>query len=125
MQTLATGVGLVSLGLGVALTLAPSRTAAFLGWEDLETFPRVIAAGDLAVGVGLLVDRKRSRWMRFRTLLNVVIFLSYAMIIAGEAQQRKRALGWAGLMLCLTAFDFSLARRLEEVGVSKDETREE
>lgn len=33
-QMLASGIGWVSLGMGLALTLAPRRSAAFLGWGD-------------------------------------------------------------------------------------------
>lgn len=118
-QEAASGVGWVSLGLGFALTLAPRKSAAFLGWGDREQLACVIGVSDLVVGMGLLVDRSRSRWMLARALLNVVIALNYASVLVSEIPERKRATGGLGLMTCLTFVDYSLSRRLREAEAAR------
>lgn len=118
-QEAASGVGWVSLGLGFALTLSPRESASFLGLGDRERFARVIGVRDLVVGTGLLLDPSRSRWMLARTLLNVVIALGYASVLASEIPERKRATGGLGLMTTLTFVDYSLARSLREAEAAR------
>ena len=60
-QRLATGVGWVSLGMGAAMTLAPRRSAALVGWADREGLARRVGGVDLIVGAGLLRGRRRAR----------------------------------------------------------------
>jgi hypothetical protein len=112
VEGLASGVGWVSLGMGLALTLTPRRSAGFLEWGEREGLSRVIGASDLVVGTGLLVDRARARWMLARVLLNAVLALVYAGILKGGTPRPGRAGGWLGLMTALTAFDYALSRRL-------------
>ena len=97
--------------MGLSLTLAPLRSAAFLGWGDREGLARIIGACDLAVGTGLLLDRRRSRWMSARALLNAVLAATYALALA-EKPRQTRARGGPIAMICLTVFDHSLSRRL-------------
>jgi hypothetical protein len=76
---LAAGVGLVSLGIGVALSFAPERTAALVGWGGRARLARVVGAADLVVGLGLLLGRRRrSEWMVARAFLNAVMASIYA-----------------------------------------------
>ena len=82
---LATGVGWVSLGLG---------------------------AVDLILGAGLLRGRRRSRWMLARAILNAVLCLIYARVMAEGRPRRGGPAAGAGLMAALTLFDYSLSRRL-------------
>ncbi len=117
-QELALGVGWISLGIGFALTLAPQQSAAFLGWENREGLARVIGAGDLIVGTGLLLDRRRSRWMLARAFLNVVLAGSYARVLADGTAWRNRAGGGLVLMTVLTVVDYSLALRLRRADAS-------
>ena len=113
-QRLATGVGWVSLGMGAAMTLDPRRSAALLGWRDREGLACLVGGVDLIVGAGLLRGRRRARWMLARALLNAVIGLIYARVLAEGRPRRGRPLAGAGLMAALTAFDYSLSRRLRE-----------
>lgn len=115
---LALGVGWISLLLGLVLTLAPRRSAAFLGWEDREGLARVIGASDLVVGMGLLSDRRRARWMLARAFLNVVLAGSYARVLADGTARRKRAVGGLVLMAALAGVDYSLSRLVQRVDAS-------
>ncbi|HEX2729236.1 MAG TPA: hypothetical protein VHM16_05740 [Rubrobacteraceae bacterium] len=119
---LGAGIGWISLSLGLALTLAPRKTAGFLGWRDRERLARAIGVADLVVGTGLLVSARPSRWMLARTLLNVVIGGAYAGILAAGAPERRRAIGGVCLMGALTANDYFLSRCLWEIEASYNPT---
>ncbi len=115
---LAAGVGLVSLGIGVALSFAPDRTAALVGWGERVRLARVIGAADLVVGVALLLGRRRSEWMVARALLNAVMAFIYAWVLAKGTPERGRVIGGLGLMSALTANDYLLSLRLRDTGIS-------
>lgn len=115
LQKLSTGVGCVSLGMGLLLTLAPRSAAALLGWGNREPLARAIGAADLIVGPGLLLDStRRARWMHARALLSAAIALIYIWILSDPSWRSRRAIGMLGLMAAVTATDYSLYRRLEE-----------
>ncbi len=102
----------MSLGLGVAMTLSPLRSAALLGWTGREGLTHLVGAVDLVLGAGLLLGRRWAPWMLARALLNAAIGLVYVRILA-EGHPRSRDAGaGAGLMAALTVFDYSLSRRL-------------
>ncbi len=90
-QRLSTGVGWVSLGLGVAMTLDPRRSAGVLGWADRERLTRLVGAVDVILGAGLLLGCRRARWMLARALLNAAIGLVYARVLAQGRPRRGRA----------------------------------
>ncbi len=113
-QRLSTGVGWVSLGLGVAMTLDPRRSAGVLGWADRERLTRLVGAVDVILGAGLLLGRRRARWMLARALLNAAIGLVYARVLAEGRPRRGRAGAGTVLTIALTLFDYSLSRRLRE-----------
>ena len=115
---LAAGVGLVSLGIGLALSFAPDRTAALIGWGERVRLARVIGAADLVVGLGLLLGRRRSEWMVARALLNAVMAFIYAWVLAKGTPERGRVIGGLGLMSALTANDYLLSLRLRDTGIS-------
>ena len=92
-QRLTTGVGGVSLGLGVAMTLDPRKSAALLGWADREGLARLLGGVDLVLGAGLLRGRRRARWVLARALLNAPIGLIYIRVLAeGHLRRRRPAL---------------------------------
>ena len=95
--------------MGLALTLVPYRSAAFLGWGGQEPLTCVIGVSDL-VGMGLLLGQSRSRWMMARALLNAVIALVYARALTTRTPERRRMTGGMGLMIGLTFVDFSLSQ---------------
>lgn len=121
-RALGTGIGWISLSLGLALTLLPRKTAGFLGWEGRERLARVVGAADLVVGMGLLLSPRPSRWMMARTLLNIVIGSVYAGILSTGESQRGRAIVGLCLMSVLTANDYLLSRRLREIELTYNPT---
>lgn len=121
-RTLGVGIGWVSLSLGLALTLAPRKTAGLLGWEDREHLARVVGVADLIVGTGLLLSRRPSRWMLARTLLNVVIGGAYAGVLWAGTPGRRRAISGVCTMSALTANDYYVSRCLLESEASYNPT---
>lgn len=85
---MALGGGWISLGIGLALTLA-----------------RVLGRCGLIVGTGLLLDRSRSRWTLAQASLNVVPAGIYARVLADGAASRNRAVGGLPLMAVMTVVD--------------------
>ena len=88
---LASGIGLVSLGMGLPLTFAPGRAAAVLEWGDRGRLALAIGMADLVVGPALLLRRGLARWMLVRALLNAVIAVIYARVLATGAPRPGRA----------------------------------
>lgn len=109
-QRLATGVGWVSLVLGVAMTLDPRGNANLLGWADREGLSRLVGAADLAPGAGLLPGRRRAGWLLARTLLNTANFPAYLRVLAGGGTRAGGA--GAGLMAAFSVLDYPPSRRL-------------
>lgn len=115
VQGLATGVGWISLSMGLLLTFAPEKGATLLGWGERPRLARAVGVIDLIIGPGLLLGRdRRSQWMLARAFLNAVIALIYAGVLATDRPRQNRAIGGAILMSALTVTDYSLSRRLRE-----------
>lgn len=108
-------VGLVSLGVGIALTLAPRSSAASLGWGSRTRLARAVGAADLIVGPALLFSRSRAQWMLARALMNAALSGVYAWVLATGTPRRGRALGGLVGMSALAFTDYFMARRLRSV----------
>ena len=72
-QRAATSVGRVTLPIGVALAVAPSRVGRLLRLGDHPGALRAIGASDLVLVPGLLAGRLRWQWLTARVGLNLVI----------------------------------------------------
>jgi len=66
-------IGLGTLVIGAALTMAPARTGRLLALGDDARLARALGVADLALAPALLASRRRSRWMAVRVAFNVVI----------------------------------------------------
>ena len=102
----------VSLGLGTLLTFDQRRGVALVGWESHPRLARAFGVADLAVGAGLLLDRRRSRWMFVRAFLDAAVAGVYALILAEGGARRTRSIGMTGLMSVLAVAVYRTARRL-------------
>ena len=115
VRVLSSGVGGISLGIGVVLSLSPRGSAEFLGWGDREREARILGVADLVVGAGLLLAPRRSRPMLARAVLNAVIASIYVRASLDTETRRKRTVGGVCLMAALTVNDYYLSRRLAAV----------
>ena len=114
-RALAAVVGWISLGIGLALTLAPRSSAESLGWGDRAGLTRLVGVADLIIGPALLLGRGRARWMLARALLNAALSGVYTWVLAAGTPRRGRALTGLLGMSALTLTDYLLARRLRNV----------
>jgi hypothetical protein len=81
-------VGIITLFIGLALVLAPSKAGRLLQTGDHPAALRLIGASDLVLVPGLLVGRRRLRWLTARAGLNLVI-AAYCLWIV----RREKAVG--------------------------------
>ncbi len=61
---LARGVGLVSLGVGLALLAAPARTTESFGIGERKELGRFLGVRDLILAAGLLSSGSPAPWLR-------------------------------------------------------------
>src|SRR6266487_888659 len=107
-EKLANVVGLVSLGFGAALTVAPRRSGAALGMSGGAIPAGAAGVADLVIGSGLLYGRPRWPWMASRAMLNAALATSYR----SEARKpggNPRARAGAAAMSVLIVVDATLA----------------
>ncbi|ASO18825.1 hypothetical protein FHR81_001089 [Actinoalloteichus hoggarensis] len=108
LDRLTTGVGVITLALGTALTVAPERAATALRLGGDRTAARTIGVADLVIGIGLLRGRRTAAWMTARTALNLVLASRYR----AEARRPDGLAGarlGAAAMIGLTVVDGTLA----------------
>ncbi len=102
-------VGLITLGTGAALVLAPGRLGRLAGIDDCRT-ARLLGAADLSLAPGLLSGRPRWPWMAARAALN----LPMAAVLARSSRTSARLS--AVNLLALTATDARVALTLHRAG---------
>jgi hypothetical protein len=101
----------VSLGLGVALLLAPGLVARVLGVAPDRRLLRAIGLVDLVLAPGLWFGRPRWPWLTARALSNPAI----AVVAATRARSLRARLLAAGLVGA-TVMDLRTADRLRSEG---------
>jgi hypothetical protein len=84
----AKNVGIITLFIGMALVIAPSKASRLLRFGDHPAALRIIGATDLALVPGLLAGQRRLQWMTTRAGLNLVIAAYCVWLV-----RRERAVG--------------------------------
>ena len=110
---LARGVGLVSLGVGLALVIAPARTVKSFGMGERPKLGRFLGVRDLILAAGLLRSGNPAPWLRARAVSDAA---DAALLAAGAASgtfPRIRAVFGFVIAIGFSVFGFALARRLE------------
>jgi hypothetical protein len=110
-ETMADVVGLITLGFGVVLTVAPRRSAAVLGLGNRPVLATVVGMTDLVVGSGVLWGRRRWPWMTARAALNLALAACYG-AEANRTGGGRRARAGIIAMGSLTVVDAVLALAL-------------
>ena len=109
---LARGVGLVSLGVGLALIAAPARTTESFGMGERKELGRFLGVRDLILAAGLLRSENPAPWLRARAISDA----ADAALLAGGAAFGvfPRARSMLGVLVAagFSAFGFILAQRL-------------
>ncbi len=110
---LARGVGLVSLGVGLALVTAPARTVKSFGMGERKELGRFLGVRDLILAAGLLCGENPTPWLRARAVSDAADAALLAGGAASGAFPRGRAMFGFAVAAGFSAFGFTLARRLE------------
>ena len=109
---LARGVGLVSLGVGLALIVAPARTAKSFGMGERPTLGRFLSVRDLILAAGLLRSENPASWLRATAVSDA----ADAALLAGGAAfgvfPRGRSIFGFAVAASFSALGFILAQRL-------------
>jgi hypothetical protein len=102
-----TAVAAVSLVAGLACTVAPGATARLAGIDETPAVVRVVGLVDLALVLGLFVERPSWPWLLARSASNPAI----AAVSLASARSRRARLVAAGLVVA-TASDLRTVARL-------------
>ena len=109
---LARGVGFVSLGVGLALLVAPARTVEAFGMGEHKRLGRLLGVRDLILAAGLLHGGNPAPWLRARALSDAADAALLAGGAASGAFPRGRAAFGVAVAAIFSVFSFVLARRL-------------
>ena len=112
-RMMARGVGLISLGAGLAMLAMTRRSAAVIGMPAHPQIVRYFGVRDLILGAGLASGRAPHRWVQARMVADTSDAALLATgLIAGTFERRKAALG-IGVAAGFGAFGYWLAGRLQ------------
>jgi hypothetical protein len=110
-------VGIITFFIGIALVIAPVQAGRLLRLEGHSGALRIIGVSDLALVPGLLVGKRKLRWMVGRAATNLMI-AGYCVRLV----RRERAVG-AGVgvvaMLAATVADSQTIAVLRSAGVGQ------
>jgi hypothetical protein len=110
-HALARGIGLLSLGVGLSLVLAPERTVSGFGMGERRRLGLFLGAKDLVIGSGLLHSRNPRPWLLARAASDAQdATLLLAGIAFGDFPRGKALFGLA-VATGLCAASLALARR--------------
>ncbi len=109
---LARGVGLVSLGVGLALLAAPARAIEGFGMGERKGLVRLLGVRDLILAAGLLRRENPAPWLRARAISDATDAVLLAGGAAFGAFPRDRSMLGAAVAAGFSTLGFILARRL-------------
>ena len=111
---LARSIGWLSVGVGLALVVAPKLTVRVFGMGERPNLGRFLGMRDLVIGAGLLSRRENpAPWLRARALSDAG---DATLLLAGAASgvfPRGRAMFGFAVASAFSVFGFILTRRLE------------
>ena len=113
-HTLTRGIGWVSIGVGLALVVAPKWTVRAFGMGQRPSLGRFLGVRDLVVGVGLLCEQENLRpWLRARAVSDAGdATLLLAGAVSGIFPRGRAMLGFV-VASAFSMFGFTLARQLD------------
>lgn len=111
--TLARGLGLFSVGIGLAEIAAPAGVARLIGVGDdriIRGLLRVMGARELAAGVGVLSGRRPSTWLWGRVAGDALDLALLGAAFGGSRNRRARLAVATAAVAGVTAMDVLAAR---------------
>jgi uncharacterized membrane protein len=113
-RTFSTGLGLMSIGLGLAELLAPgrvSRRAGMFGNGSSRAILRAFGVREIANGVAILASRRRSPWLWARVGGDLLDLALLNRSLFGRSQSRPRLGMSIAAIVGITALDALAAQR--------------
>ena len=110
---LARGIGWVSIGVGLALVVAPTPTVRGFGMGERPNLGRFLGVRDLVLGAGLLRSENLSPWLRARGISDAA---DAALLIGGAASgvfPRGQVMVGLATATTFSVLSFALARRIK------------
>jgi uncharacterized membrane protein len=107
-ERLAVGLGLFSIGLGLAETIAPDDVARFIGvpaTDRTRTTLRAMGAREMANGAAILAQPDRAEWLWARVGGDAVDLTMLSAALGGAGTDRRRTTGAILAALGATALD--------------------
>jgi len=114
-ERLANGLGMFSLGLGLAEVAAPGALAEFIGVNDDEksrTILRSYGAREIGTGLGILTKKQPAGWMWGRVCGDMLDIATLGMAMSRPEADKTKIGRAIGMVLGVTALDIYCAQQL-------------
>lgn len=111
-RSLANGLGLFSIGLGLAELLAPKTLARSLGMEGQERLLQAYGLRELGVGLGILAATEPAPWIKGRIVGDLLDLGTLAVQLKPGSPHRGRLALALGMVAGVTSLDVYCARLL-------------
>jgi hypothetical protein len=92
-DTLATFLGLFSIGLGLTEALAPREFADFIGVRYSPALVQAYGVREIAAGVGILAGRRPTGWLRGRVAGDAMDLATLVPELSNADADRRRRVG--------------------------------
>jgi uncharacterized membrane protein len=120
-QRLAQVLGWFSIGLGTAQLLAPRRVSRLIGASEYPFLMRLLGLRELASGIGMLTQHRRTPWAGARVAGDVMDLALLGTAMRRDGLRRNRLAAATAAVAGVTALDVavtaSLARRESGAGL--------
>lgn len=116
-ERLATALGWVSIGLGVAQIAAPGRVARLIGVDDDDDTSRVlrmVGLREIGSGIGILTQPRPAGWLWARVGGDVMDLALLGASLASERARPGRVVAATAAVAGVTALDAICAQRLSQ-----------
>lgn len=127
-DSLTTGLGWFSIGLGLAQLAVPHKVAEMIGVdadEDTVRLMRTLGMRELTSGVGILTQPKPDKWMWSRVVGDVMDLALLGAAMGRDDAKRSRNVGATLAVLGVTGLDILCAKQLSKERVELVEAGEE
>ncbi|MDB6159277.1 MAG: hypothetical protein JWO04_2983 [Gammaproteobacteria bacterium] len=104
-------LGWLSVGLGLAALFAPRKMGEITGLDGRHGLVRLVGARELASGVGLLTQTRKTPWLWSRVIGDAMDLAALVSAHAGNERGRSRAIGAAAIVAAIAAADVAASVR--------------
>jgi hypothetical protein len=111
-ESLATGIGWFSIGLGLAEIIAPEKIAGELGMEEQKNLFRLYGFREVAKGLGILSNEKPVAWVWGRIAGDVLDLATLAAGLRKDNPKRDNVLKAISAVVGVTVVDVIAAKQL-------------